>query len=106
MVVPPEVVAAEAGAVAGKAQVALYYKEQRRLDMDAVYELDGELFKTVGEYLDAAAHEYKHGDKDLAVQSLEDHGFSLSDINATEHKPHPISVDDDADPEKDKEEEE
>lgn len=67
--------------------------------MDAVYEFDGELFKTVGEYLDAVAHEYKHGDKDLAVQSLEDYGFSLTDINASSHNPHPIKVDDDANPE-------
>lgn len=49
--------------------------------MELVYEFDGVLFKSVGEYLDAVAHEYKHGDKDLAKTSLEDYGFSMSDIN-------------------------
>lgn len=49
--------------------------------MDPVYEFDGVLYKSVGEFLDAVAHEYKHGDKDLAMTSLEDYGFSLSDIN-------------------------
>lgn len=70
--------------------------------MGNVYELDGELFTNVGEFLDAAAHEYKHGDADLAVQTLEDYGFTLSDVNAGGHAPHPISASDD---EEDKEEE-
>lgn len=65
--------------------------------MGNAYELDGELFTTVGEFLDAAAHEYKHGDRDLAIQTLEDYGFSLSDINAGGHQPHPISADDSED---------
>ncbi len=60
--------------------------------MGNAYELDGELFTSVGEFLDAAAHEYKHGDSDLAVQTLEDYGFSLSDVNAGSHMPHPISA--------------
>ena len=60
--------------------------------MGNAYELDGELFTSVGEFLDAAAHEYKHGDADLAVQTLEDYGFTLSDVNASSHTPHPISV--------------
>ncbi|MDQ5932510.1 MAG: hypothetical protein QG649_595 [Patescibacteria group bacterium] len=64
--------------------------------MGEAYELDGQLFTTVGEFLDAAGHEYKHGDKDLAVQTLEDYGFSLSDINAAGHQPHPTAVRDDA----------
>lgn len=44
------------------------------------FELDGELFTNVEEFLEAAAHEYKEGDKDLAVSTLEEYGFSLSDI--------------------------
>ncbi len=64
--------------------------------MGNAYELDGQLFTNVGEFLDALGHEYKHGDKDLAVQTLEDYGFSLSDINAAVHQPHPQSVKDDA----------
>ena len=60
--------------------------------MGDVYELDGELFTTVGEFLDAAAHEYKNGDADLAIQTLEDYGFTLSDIHTGDHSPHPISV--------------
>lgn len=49
--------------------------------MDPVYELNGELFESSGEFLDAVAHEYKHGDTELAVEVLENYGFSLSDIN-------------------------
>jgi len=67
--------------------------------MGNAYELDGQLFTNVGEFLDAASHEYKHGDKDLAVQALEDYGFSLSDINAGGHQPHPHGAKDNADPE-------
>ena len=48
---------------------------------EVVYELNGELFESAGEFLDAAAHEYKFGDKDLIVQKLEDYGFELSDIH-------------------------
>ena len=64
--------------------------------MANAYELDGQLFTNVGEFLDAISHEYKHGDKDLAVQTLEDYGFSLSDINAAVHQPHPAAAADDA----------
>ncbi len=64
--------------------------------MGNAYELDGQLFTNVGEFLDAVGHEYKHGDKDLAVQTLEDYGFSISDINAAVHQPHPAAVKDDA----------
>lgn len=67
--------------------------------MGNAYELDGQLFTNVGEFLDAAAHEFKHGDADLAVQTLEEYGFTLSDINAGGHGPHPISVTDDSEEE-------
>ena len=72
--------------------------------MGNAYELDGQLFTNVGEFLDAAAHEYKHGDSDLAMQTLEDYGFTLSDINAAGHQPHPKSATPDEE-EDDKEEE-
>ena len=82
--------------------------------MGNAYELDGQLFTNAGEFLDAVSHEYKHGDKDLAVQTLEDYGFSLSDIQTGDHHPHPVGAKDDAhatqtaddDDEEDKEEEE
>ena len=48
--------------------------------MGQAYEFDGRLFDNEGEFLDAVAHEYKNGDRDMAVQALEDYGFSLSDI--------------------------
>lgn len=51
--------------------------------MDAnveVYEFDGQLFENVGEFLQALAHEYKVGDRDLAISTLEDYGFDLTDI--------------------------
>ena len=74
--------------------------------MGNAYEFDGQLFTNVGEFLDAAAHEYKHGDSDLAVQVLEDYGFTLSDINVANNQPHPKSVvQQDDDDEDDKEEE-
>lgn len=49
--------------------------------MGQAYEFDGVLYNTDGEFLDAVAHEYKHGDKELAVAALEDYGFTLSDIS-------------------------
>lgn len=64
--------------------------------MGNAYELDGQLFTNVGEFLDAVSHEYKHGDKDLAVQTLEDYGFSASDINAGANQPHPAKASDGA----------
>lgn len=63
--------------------------------MGNAYELDGQLFTNVGEFLDAAAHEYKHGDADLAVQTLEEYGFTVSDISTGGHGPHPISAKED-----------
>lgn len=64
--------------------------------MGNAYEFDGQLFTNVGEFLDAVSHEYKNGDKDLAVQTLEEYGFSLSDVNAGVHQPHPAAASDDA----------
>lgn len=48
--------------------------------MGEAYEFDGQLFDTVGEFLDALAHEYKSGDKEAVVDALEQYGFSLSDL--------------------------
>ena len=45
-----------------------------------VYEFDGELFENVGDFLQALAHEYKAGDSELVVSTLEDYGFDLADI--------------------------
>jgi hypothetical protein len=51
-------------------------------ELPAVYEFNGVVFEHVGEFLDALAHEYKVGDKDLVITTLEDYGFDLSDIGA------------------------
>lgn len=48
--------------------------------MGQAFEFDGQLFDNEGEFLDALAHEYKTGDKDLVVSTLEDYGYSLADI--------------------------
>lgn len=49
--------------------------------MGGAYEFDGQLFTNSEEFLQAVAHEYKAGDKDLALQALEDYGFDMTDIN-------------------------
>lgn len=50
------------------------------MDEPAVYEFNGELYTNSGEFLDALAHEYKVGDKDLVLATLEIYGFDLGDI--------------------------
>lgn len=50
-----------------------------------VYEFDGTLYDNVGELLDALAHQYKVGDKDLVMSALDDYGFSLEDIGVNPH---------------------
>lgn len=45
-----------------------------------VYEFNGELFVSVEEFLEALAHEYKTGDRDLALSALDEYGFVLSDL--------------------------
>ncbi len=45
-----------------------------------VYEFGGIIYENSGEFLDALAHEYKVGDKELVVTTLEDYGFNLGDI--------------------------
>lgn len=65
--------------------------------MGEAYEFDGQLFTNSGEFLDAIAHEYRSGDKDLAVQTLEDYGFSISDIPVGPGHPHPTAATDDSD---------
>lgn len=49
--------------------------------MGQTYEFDGQVYETDGELLDALAHEYKVGDKELVVDALEKYGYALSDIN-------------------------
>lgn len=48
--------------------------------MGQAFEFDGRLFNNVEEFLEAVAHEYKSGDRDLALSTLEDYGFALSDL--------------------------
>jgi len=45
-----------------------------------VYQLSGEVYDSLGEFLDALAHEYKVGDKDLVLSTLDEYGLELSDI--------------------------
>ncbi len=66
--------------------------------MGEAYEFDGQLFTNSGEFLDAVAHEYKSGDRDMAVQALEDYGFTVGDIGAHTDAPHPQAASDSADP--------
>ena len=49
--------------------------------MGQAYELNGALYDSVEEFLEACAHEYKVGDIENVVDTLESYGFSLSDIN-------------------------
>ena len=53
---------------------------KEKIDMGQAFEFDGRLFDNVNEFLEAVAHEYKAGDRDLARQALDDYGFNLSDI--------------------------
>lgn len=48
--------------------------------MGNAYEFNGELYTNVEEFLQAVAHEYKTGDRDLAISVLNDYGFELSDL--------------------------
>lgn len=49
--------------------------------MNVAYVYDGQLFTTVESFLEAMAHEYKVGDSENVIDTLEDYGFSLEDIN-------------------------
>lgn len=49
--------------------------------MANVYEFDGQMFESDGEFLDAVAHEYSRGDQQAALDALDEYGYSLSDIN-------------------------
>lgn len=49
--------------------------------MGQAYELNGTLYDNVEEFLEACAHEYKTGDSEQVVDKLEEHGFTLADIN-------------------------
>ncbi len=48
--------------------------------MGQAFEFDGQLFNNEGEFLDALAHEYKSGDKELVVDVLETYGYTLADL--------------------------
>lgn len=48
--------------------------------MSDIYELNGEVFTSVGLYLEALAHEYKTGDGELVLTKLEENGFTLADL--------------------------
>lgn len=53
--------------------------------MGQSYEFDGEVFDSVEEFLQALAHAYKEGDRELALSTLDDYGFSLSDLGVRPH---------------------
>jgi hypothetical protein len=46
-----------------------------------VYQLQGEVYESLGEFLSALAHEYRTGDRDLVLTALDEYGLDLSDIN-------------------------
>ncbi len=48
----------------------------------SVYEFGGIIYENAGEFLDVLAHEYRIGDKELVVATLEEYGFDLADIGA------------------------
>lgn len=48
--------------------------------MGEAYEMNGELFTSVESFLEAAAHEYTTGDKELALTKLDEYGFDINDI--------------------------
>lgn len=54
--------------------------------VDQVYEFDGKLYDTVGEFLQALAHAYKAGQEDLVLSALDDFGFDLNDIGVRPHE--------------------
>lgn len=49
-------------------------------DNTEVYELNGILYDTLGEFLIALANEYKFGDQDAVMEALDKYGLDLSDI--------------------------
>jgi hypothetical protein len=49
-------------------------------DNTQVYEFGGEIYESAGEFLQVLSHEFKVGDKELVVTTLEDYGFDLNDI--------------------------
>ena len=53
--------------------------------MGQAYEFEGEVYDSVEEFLQAAAHAYKEGGRELALSKLDDYGFSLSDIGVRPH---------------------
>ena len=80
------VVAAEAEAAAGSHLAACtqdgYTGEYKEVHaMANAYEFEGELYGSVGDFLNALAHEYKTGDREAVVDALEEYGFTLSDLN-------------------------
>ena len=48
--------------------------------MGQAYEFDGEVYENVEEFLQALAHAYREGDRELALSTLDNYGFSLSDL--------------------------
>ncbi len=48
--------------------------------MGTVYEYNGQMYESVEEFLQALAHEYKDGDRENVVDTLENYGFALSDL--------------------------
>lgn len=47
-----------------------------------MFEFNGELFENEIDFLDAVRKEYETGDRQLAMDALEEYGFDLSDLKA------------------------
>lgn len=46
-----------------------------------MFELNGELFETEIDFLDAAKKEFEVGDQQLVLDKLEEYGFDKNDLN-------------------------
>ena len=60
--------------------------------MGQAYEFDGEVYDSVEEFLQAVAHAYKEGDREMALSVLDDYGFSLSDLGVRPHGDSPATI--------------
>ena len=48
--------------------------------MGQAYEFNGVLYDNVEEFLEALAHAYKEGERELVKEALDEYGFELTDI--------------------------
>jgi hypothetical protein len=49
--------------------------------MKPLYEINGRVFESYGEFLNALSYEMEYGNKDIEVHELEDHSITKENIN-------------------------